>query len=141
MRPHNETPEDIEREKAVVASYNNIRGTKGLKLSPALYGADFAILDPGSKEVQAWVEVKVYTQDVRAYVPLSFGKYRNLVGLSAVSGLPALLLVKTPTKLLEHELARGGYRIKVDGRTDRGQPGDLEPCIIIEPERFRVIPA
>lgn len=134
FRPANESPEDIRREAETIKAYNRVRGCRAVKLSPTLYQADFALFEEASRQLWGWAEVKVYTDEIRAYVPLGVAKWRALLSLAALTEHPAHLVVRTPSRLYEHRLERRGYEIRIDGRTDRKQPGDLEPCILIRPE-------
>tara|TARA_R100001163_G_scaffold63814_1_gene56569 strand:+ start:2322 stop:2771 length:450 start_codon:yes stop_codon:yes gene_type:complete len=109
------------------------------------YHADFFVTDGGSKK-SFFLEVK----DRRTWndsfdsVLLDVCKWRNLLSLSAATGLPCVFMPRLAGKIfaltLSREIIPRANFVWI-GRTDRNDPDDGQPCIMIPLNLFREVGA
>lgn len=140
-RPRNETDEDRRREAAILdeASASLGYGFAGwIKLSETLYEIDAAFRD-GDMRICAWVEVKARSK-LYDTVLLSAAKALQLYRLELATKKPAYFIINVPdTGILCHRIRPlYTYDIRVGGN-NRGQNGDLEPCVFINANDFSTI--
>jgi hypothetical protein len=135
-RPHNESPEDLKREAEILRAFGRSRGFhRYVKLSPILYGVDFACFRGPGDHLAAWVEVKARD---RLYdtVLLSFAKAERLHRLALAANVRGFFVVSVSDGIYFHVIeAPHQYQIKLAGN-DRGQNGDREPCVMIPLDKF-----
>ena len=145
MRPLYESSADLEREGSVAALLESEWSCKLVKLG-IKYSLDFVITEQDTDKAIAFCEVKTrnYTMaqigKFGGYL-LSLGKWSAAKELCTASCLPFLLVVKTSDGLY---YARFDDVFKPDavhvrGRKDRGDDQDIEPCVLINVDRFTLV--
>lgn len=141
-RPLYESPDDLRNEQDVAQALGRIWYCHFVKL-PLRYHVDFAILR--DKELSAWSELKVRNYSMSqihrmgGYM-LSLGKWSEARRLYDNSKLPFVLVVKTTDGLWYHtteDFEHDGVAIM--GRTDRNDWQDVEPCVILQTNRFKQV--
>jgi hypothetical protein len=136
MRQRYETEGDRQAEEVALRGY--LAGSKNVtysKLGPS-YPADFAISDPTGTVVE-FVEVKCRSCLSTTYptLQISLRKISDLAGLYQISGVPATLLISYHDQVKALDVSRPSWdraKITIGGRTDRGDPSDIEPMLNIE---------
>jgi hypothetical protein len=133
-RPHNESPEDLKREVEILRAFGKAKAySRYVKLSPHLYGIDFACFN--ARTLAAWVEVKARDR-IYDTMLLSFAKAAQLHRLALAANVPGFFVVSVPHGIYFHAMdAPHQYQIELAGN-DRGQNGDREPCVMIPLEQF-----
>lgn len=138
-RPYNETEADLKNEAAVVNQFMHVMGYEtSVKLSENLYGIDFAFFN-ARKELVAMAEVKIRT-NAYSNIILSAAKALKLYQWKIATHRPAWLVIHLPKQgILAHEITPiKNYSICIAG-SDRGQNGDMEPCIMVPLSSFTSI--
>jgi hypothetical protein len=142
MRPLYETSSDLDRENSVVDTLQKAWNVTMSKL-PIRYHLDFVIAR-GDKAL-AFCEVKTrnYTMaqiDSFGGYLMSIGKWASAESLSRASGLPFVLVVKA-TDGLYHAKFRDFKpdNVLVRGRTDRNDWQDIEPCVLLNTDKFKLV--
>lgn len=150
MRPLYESSADLANEQAVIKHLEDKWSCEMFKL-PLQYKLDYAIKDK-ENAVLGFIEVKVrkYTmaqiQGWGGYM-LSLMKWTTGVQLAQTTGLPFILVVKTldglyyltidPKVFTESMIQKMiDKRVKLSGRTDRGDWQDVEPCVMLDCNHF-----
>lgn len=140
-RPTYETSNDKRLEAAVAEEFAAHHGMTVTKLGDK-YAADFGIMR--DKVLMGAVEIKVRDRDYPEFM-LSLAKCQNLRALAAW-GLLVRVLFATPTGIYAQPITcnvawsprgtfemvgdgYGGGWIGLGGRTDRGDPDDVEPVV------------
>lgn len=141
-RPIYETRDDIAREKAVadwIASHWSVDVCK----NPRLYAVDYCAMRGGG--LVAWLEIKnrTYSRDQLH----QWGGY--MMGASKVAGMAYLMSVSKKPAFLCVNLAGEVYAMKYNpdtfyrteyrGRVDRGDPDDMEPCVMFPMHEFKLL--
>lgn len=136
MRPMYETEEDLDREWMAVQEFSTHTSTFPVKL-PIGARADYMLCR--GRDGKAVVEVKCRKNPRSAYPTymLSKAKYDALCDWAAMGFYVALLVhweddigyVSIP---VEHEISKGG-------RWDRNDPKDVEPVVMIDVGKFKLI--
>lgn len=136
MRPMYESEADLDREWVAVQEFCDHTKTIPIKL-PIGARADYMLCR--GREGKAVVEVKCRNNRRTAYPTymLSKGKYDALCQWSSMGFYVALLVnwedsigyVSIP---IEHEVSEGG-------RWDRSDPKDVEPVVLIDVGKFKLI--
>jgi len=137
-RPRYETAEDRRRERGVfdaIASAYNCQYQLAEDLAPF----DGALHDSDG-DVKALVEIKTRTNAHDKYPTymLSATKCRNLFGIAQSYGVPALLLVCFTDGVYATKL-KAEYSTGVGGRYDRNDAYDVEQCVYIPIEQFKIV--
>jgi hypothetical protein len=142
MRGLYETQDDLDRENSVVKTLEKAWNCTMTKL-PIRYHLDF-VIKRGDKAV-AFCEVKTrnYTMaqiDSFGGYLMSIGKWASAEGLTRASGLPFVLVVKTSDGLY-HAIFKDFKPddVLVRGRTDRNDWQDIEPCVLLNTQRFKLL--
>ena len=143
MRPLYETDADLQREGSVVEKLEKLWSCQMAKL-PIRYHLDY-VAKRGDKAV-AFCEVKTrnYTMDridkLGGYL-MSIGKWSSAECLHRASGLPFLLVVQASDGLYYSSFTEfKPDDVLVRGRTDRNDWQDIEPCVVLNTQRFTKIP-
>lgn len=143
MRPLYETDADLQRESSVVEKLEKLWRCQMAKL-PIRYHLDY-VAKRGDKAV-AFCEVKTrnYTMDridqLGGYL-MSIGKWSSAECLHRASGLPFLLVVQASDGLYYSSFTEfKPDDVLVRGRTDRNDWQDIEPCVVLNTQRFTKIP-
>ena len=142
MRQMYESSDDLERESSVIAKVETAWKCKAVKLS-IKYSLDY-VLVRGDKAL-AFCEVKTrnYTMaqiDQFGGYLLSLGKWMAAKQISDSCGLPFFLIVQTTDGIYyadfhsDFGLPDG---VLVRGRTDRDDWQDVEPCVLLNVNRFK----
>jgi hypothetical protein len=143
-RPMYETQEDLKNEFNIKCAIEQITGTHLIKL-PIKYYADFIAwkeLSP-CRYPFAIIEAKKRTTarlDHRAYV-LSLHKAVNVISYSELLNIPFLMFVKWTDDFGYIEITRDLINSAIGQVTKsyRNDPGDIEPCIFIKTELFKLL--
>lgn len=139
VRPIYESQETLAKETAAKQIVESAWSCSLLKL-PRRYEIDF--LADRDDQAVAFVELKCRTnpKDQYADYMLSLGKWLAGLNLTRCTGLPFLLVVQWTDclgYLTQEESSR--YKIGTGGRYDRNDPQDIEPCIYIPVNEFKLI--
>lgn len=131
MRPTYETEEDRSRERAVadiLAEKWNCTFNK----NPAFYPIDFS-LTRNSKRVVAFCEIKCWKSDPKKdFVILSLHKWIDGLQIVKATNIRCLVVFSFPSgRILYRDINDDKLNVIFSGRTDRGDPDDLEPCVVI----------
>jgi hypothetical protein len=141
MRPMYETPADLKNEEDVVAMLENRWQCRFVKL-PIRYHLDYVAVD-GDKAI-GFVELKTrnYSMaqiDSMGGYLMSIGKWSSAKALYDCSGLPFVLVVKTTDGIYHSTFKEfNPDDVLVRGRTDRGDWQDIEPCVLLKSNRFKL---
>ena len=132
-RPRNETPEDLRHEADAAQILEEKFGLKVHKLSEALYEFDWAITK--DDELVAFAEFKQRRTKYETLL-LSAAKWESGKRFSQEFGVPFVLFIRWPDGLFSFK-CRDGFTPEVRiGGNNRGQNGDIEPCVHIPVEMF-----
>ena len=139
MRKQHESPEDIIAERAALDRACKVWKCTAEKL-PIKYELDYLLLR--EKRGVAWLEIKCRTNARLAYPTymIALSKIMAARRLFDASQLPSFLLIQWSDvcgyirndSLLDFEIA-------FDGRTDRGDPDDIEPVALIPLGEFTLL--
>jgi hypothetical protein len=139
-RPIYETEKDRQAEMEIAQEFVRAKWDCDIFKNPIQYRVDFALLKPGNV-VFAWAEIKTRPKyrkgDFSTYL-LSLEKVIRGKELARETGKPAFLIVQWTDALgwMDFEDIRPDeWVIEIGGRSDRGDPQDQEPCLMI-PIRF-----
>lgn len=142
MRPRYETREDLTRE-AELSRVASKKFNCTFSKMPDRYGLDFCATRDG--RVVCFAEVKVRTTPFSMYQTymISLGKVMAARNLAGVTGLPSLLIVGWSDAWGQTRLDIDPWvgSISVGGRTDRGDPQDIEPVVMIPMSAFSIYSA
>ncbi len=139
MRPLYETSADLDREKDVAQSVEAVLQCKLVKM-PIRYGLDYAIEDAG--KVVAFCEIKCRTYTMQSignmggYL-LSLGKWMSAKQLYESTGLPFVLIVRATDGMYYATFRSFHTDVSMKGRKDRGDWQDIEPCALIDVNKFK----
>jgi len=131
--PRNETPEDLKNEQLFADKMKALRGWNLGKLSEVKYIVDFAIYDEFNN-VHGFIEFKRRKCDSNKYeeVFCAINKWLKLKELSKYGA--ASFYVQYNDKLLYLDVWTNNeteYELKWAGRTDRDNPVDMEPLLLL----------
>lgn len=132
-RPLYESDGDVKREGEVLKELESRWGYRFVKV-PIKYGFDYAVLR--GRDVLGVAEIKC--RNYRYEELDRLGGYMlglHKVGMMRVSGLAGVLVVKLVDEVYWTKDISG--RVVVGGRRDRGDPEDIEPCVLVPMERFK----
>lgn len=142
MRPLYESDADLDNEASIAQMLCRQWDCKFVKL-PLRYHLDF-VVTRGDKAV-AFAEFKTrnYTMEqinkMGGYL-LSIGKWAAAIQLCEASQLPFVLVVKTIDGLYCSTFTEfKPDDVLVRGRTDRNDWQDMEPCVLLNTQRFKRI--
>jgi len=127
VRPAYETSANIAAEQSVAQRLEQLWSCKLVK-TPRFYEFDYAITQ--DLAVKAFCEIKVREKHYQTLL-LSLHKWKLGLEMAGASGLPFLLVAKTPAGLFYMTAVKKPYAIEMRGRTDRNDDQDIEPCILI----------
>lgn len=137
VRPRYETSEDLTRED----DFSRVVGKKfncSFSKMPDRYGLDFCLTRGGV--ATAFAEIKVRSNPRGKYPTymISLSKVTSANVLNASTGLPCFLLVRWTDcwgyVRIDGMIAQGN--VGIGGRTDRGDPQDMEPVYLIPMSSF-----
>jgi len=142
MRPIYESKKDLDGEVQVAEVLGQKWGCKFIKL-PIRYHLDFVITKGDMAVAYAELKVRKYSMPdigrMGGYM-ISLGKWAAAKQMSEASLLPFILVVKASdgiyqytTKTFEHD------GVMVRGRTDRNDWQDVEPCVMLNVDRFKKV--
>jgi len=134
VRPVYETELNRKKELAVAQAFADHFHYDIYRL-PKFYQMDFAAYQNG--QLVRWIEVKTRTcksTDYNTYM-LDFAKFEAGINIQNASQRLALLVVQW-SDTMKYWTFRPGYTIKPGGRTDRGDPDDVVPCVHIPIHQF-----
>ena len=135
MRPVYETPADKRRESDVLEYYAQLMNTGCVGTKRFSYHDGCLIKDSRLFER---VEIKVRTNHSSKYrdYMLSYDKFRKLLEAEATGVCPVVLLVMFIDGLFRCYLPPHSFSTGDGGRTDRGDPADIERVVYIPLELF-----
>lgn len=142
MRPLYETNETLSSEQGVIERLCQKWGCDFSKL-PIRYHLDYVLMR-GDKAV-AFCEVKTRNYEMLRIDELggylmSIGKWSAAKHICDGTGLPFILAVKTLDGIWYAKFTEfKPDDVLVRGRTDRGDWQDIEPCVLINCNRFKKI--
>lgn len=142
MRQLYETQEDLSSEAEVANYLSKIWKCEMSKL-PIRYHLDFVA--QRGKNAVAFCEVKVRNYSMEqigkmgGYM-LSLGKWSSAKQMCEASGLPFILVIKATDGIWFSLIdSFKPDSVIVNGRTDRDDWQDIEPCVLIKQSRFKRI--
>lgn len=133
MRPAYETDQDRSREQDIADKLAQLWDCSFVK-TPRFYPFDYTILRKDT--AVAFCEVKCRAKQYPTLM-LSLHKWTTGVQLSRDTGLPFIVVASVPDGIHWHEVVAKPYSIVVGGRSDRGDPEDKEPCVLLPFEEFK----
>jgi hypothetical protein len=140
MRLLYETQEDLDSEMGVAMHLSKTWKCEMSKL-PIRYHLDFVA--KRGKIAVAFCEIKVRSYSMNkignmgGYM-LSLGKWSSAKQMCEASGLPFILVVKTTDGIWYVTIESfKPDSVIVNGRSDRGDWQDIEPCVLINHSRFK----
>ena len=142
MRQLYETQEDLSSEAEVANYLSKIWKCEMSKL-PIRYHLDFVA--QRGKNAVAFCEVKVRNYSMEqigkmgGYM-LSLGKWSSAKQMCEASGLPFILIIKATDGIWFSLIdSFKPDSVIVNGRTDRADWQDIEPCVLIKQSRFKQV--
>jgi hypothetical protein len=148
MRPRYETPEDEARERAIADELARVWQVRMIKLGD-FYPCDWAVLSPDATTILAYVEIKdrngysLQQLDGWGGVYFSAMKWGMCAHLARISDRPFIFVPKAAGVLYAYrtwaQYMNQHDGVHLGGRHDRGDPNDIEPCIMLRAHRFRVV--
>ena len=143
QRPIYETAQNTAREMAVAQRAAQAWNARAVKLKTA-YAVDYALLRDGRTKAFAECKCRTYPMgalDAMGGFMLSLHKWAAMKALAWASGLPVLLVVECADGLWFHKPTDFSHDgIGYSGRTDRNDPQDVEPVILLRQQRFTFLP-
>lgn len=137
-RPRNETSDDLDREREAAGQVQRVRGVEVVKLSEGLYGIDWALVEGGGRLV-AWGEFKARKRRYDTLL-LSAAKWEHGCRLAREFGVPFVVFVRWEDGLFCYPTnGFHTYRPEIGGN-NRGQNGDIEPCVHLPTAAFKRLP-
>lgn len=139
MRPIYETDADVTREKDV-ADWLADRWSISVCKNPRLYAVDYCAMRDGI--LASWLEIKnrSYTKDqIDKWGGYMMGatKVAGMALLIGVSKRPAFLCVNLAGEIYSMRYKPDAlYKTEYRGRADRGDPDDMEPCLMFPMSEF-----
>jgi hypothetical protein len=142
MRTLYETQQDRDREERVKEHLQAVWKSTLHKL-PIRYEVEWLAFRKDGRAVAA-IEFKWRSNPSGRFETylLALGKWMALDRLRVACGLRSILVVEFSDALMFHvlgEVDSDEIRIEWGGRTDRSDPNDMEPCVMIPMEKFRAI--
>lgn len=139
MRQMYETSEDLERESQTARALEIAWKCKLLKL-PIKYHIDYVATRGDAAVAFCELKTRNYTWqaigDMGGYL-ISIGKWSSAECLHRISNLPFLLVVKASDGLYHATIKDfKPDNVLVRGRTDRNDWQDIEPCVLLNTDRF-----
>ena len=141
-QPRYETQQDRDNEAAMIQRAFSRINPVATKLPPQ-YAVDWLLeYVKDDQKRRAWVECKERSFKMAGFTTymMSLHKYMKGMQLASWSGYPFILLVQWTDALgmillNEHD----PMPIEIGGRTDRGDPLDVEPVVMIPTHKFKVV--
>ena len=136
MRMAYETQADTDRENAIAERFASAWGCKFVSM-PRFYPVDKLIL---KDKPRAWAEIKRRYRSLRQYPDVWLSLHKTIYGqqMSQVTGLPFFFLVQFDDCHAYTEIA-GKYPVGYGGRKDRRDWQDMEACIEIPVDKWKVL--
>ncbi len=136
-RPHNETAEDLRRERIVADRFGEKFSLIMHKLSETLYGVDFAMVQKnGIPRGLAEVKIRYSLRDKYPTLKLGLAKWDKLLRWGNYGA--SLLIVQWEDTLRYVETGKVSVAYGILQRR-RGQNGDTEPCVDIPINAFETV--
>jgi hypothetical protein len=136
-RPTYQTNSDRLNEDSIAARFSSSWKCEFVRM-PDFYPIDrMAVLR--NKPV-AWAEIKRRHRGLRQYADVWLSLHKTIYGrqMTETTGLPFLFLVEFNDCFAYAEI-KGQYQIVYGGRKDRGDWQDMEPCIQIPVDTWKVL--
>ena len=142
MRQLYESPKDLNNESHIASLLEQKWGCEFAKL-PISYRLDFVVTRDGKAVAFAEFKTRNYSMEdinkMGGYL-LSIGKWSAAIQLCEASQLPFVLVVKTLDGLYCSTFTEfKPDDVLVRGRTDRSDWQDIEPCVLLNTQRFKRI--
>jgi hypothetical protein len=136
-RPIYENAQSLEAEAALARVIEAAFGCVLRKLERK-FGLDFVAMR--NERGAAFIEAKVRTNAMGRYPTYMVSMHKAIYAesIQRVTGLPTLLVVQW-TDAIGYAPLGEQYPISFMGRTDRGDPADVEPVCLIPIEQFKRI--
>ena len=142
MRPLYETSADLNKEADVAKMLEDKWNCKFVKI-PIKYHLDFVISRNDVALAYAELKIRKYSMErigsMGGYM-MSVGKWVAAKQLCEASLIPFILIVKAPEGLYQmKETKFSPDSVSVRGRTDRNDWQDIEPCVMLNVDKFKKI--
>ena len=141
MRELFEKKSDLANEAEVVRFLEYTWPSKAFKL-PIKYHLDYLLQNKVTNENIAFIEIKCITYSmaqIKSFggYKLSLEKWLTACKLTEITGISCHLIVRATDGLFYCDMDNTQRPdIIVFGRTDRNDPQDVEPSVLLKPERF-----
>lgn len=133
MRPAYETAQDRSKEREVADTLQQLWHCEFVK-TPRFYLFDYVIMRDSA--AVAFCEIKCRSKRYDTLM-LSLHKWTAGIQLSQMTGLPFVVVASVPEGIYWHEVKARPSSIIVNGRRDRGDPDDVEPCVLLPYSDFK----
>ncbi len=136
MRPVYETSEMKQREEIVANLYARIAKLK-IRRCPKFYPCDWVALDEDDRFLKSLIEIKIREVQYPDYM-ISLHKVTQMIHCAAVAGINPMLVVwwRDKRELGVVNLMTCERTTGYGGRSDRGDPQDMEPVVRIALAEF-----
>lgn len=138
MRPTYENDASREDEETAIKQVVDKWDCEAYKL-PVSYRADYALVRKGIVMAFAEVKTRKATSTYFESYMLSLSKYNALCEISRNVGTKSLLIVKWSDRVTFATIPCGDVKVRMGGRTDRGDAADIEPVVYIPITEFTPI--
>lgn len=138
-RPIYETNRNKRIENRIAEKLGEHWNCQIVKLKAAYAEIDRAAIR--DEEIGAFVEIKRRYVDRETYpdIILSLSKVKEAFVLESCSGKPCYFVVQFNDCLAWAKMVVKGRTVRMAGRFDRDDPQDVEPCVAIPIDEFKVI--
>jgi len=144
LRPLYESDEDRKNEEEIMKTILSVnREGLSYRKMPMSYKMDYAITEGEGNfpKVIAFVEVK----DKRSFKPhyksiiCSTAKWQSMVLTNYATGIPCWYAVRVAggIGMVQASATSPAFEARYGGRTDRGDPEDQHPCVLIPVKKFK----
>ncbi|MCA1776102.1 MAG: hypothetical protein LC676_10970 [Loktanella sp.] len=130
-RPLYARQKDDDNERTVASVLERHYGVTAQQ-TPRRYVVDLLLLHPNGRP-HSWVEVKARTIPFRGapYLIMSLEKVIGLQVMAAATGIASRIAIKLTDGVFIAECPKRPVEFKMSGRRDRGDPEDMEPCVLL----------
>jgi len=140
-RPYYETNKDLDTEKQVSKVLSEAWNCKLVKM-PVKYHLDYAMIR--GESIVGFSELKSPKYSLAQFNGwggffISLDKFMSAQKLNASTGLPCMIILNATDGIWYttfHDAKINEFKVK--GRQDRGDWQDMEPCVILDTDQFKL---
>lgn len=142
MRPTYETKADLDGEAQIIEMLSSRWSAEFSKL-PLQYKLDYAIQRDGCVVAFCELKARKYSMeriDAMGGYMISLAKWMAANDLNSITSAPFILIVKTTEGVWHYKVEDFQQpNIVIAGRNDRNDWQDVEPCVLIDCDKFKFI--